>query len=129
MSRIRGKGNLSTELRLIRLMRIAGITGWRRHHPVLGKPDFVFPKKKLAVFVDGCFWHMCPRCGYTPANNADFWRTKLKGNRERDRIVTRSLRKIGWTVLRIWEHEMVDGDRVIKKLSAVVPVSQKHSRS
>ena len=61
MSRIRGRGNKDTELALAKLLRRHRITGWRRNQPVFGKPDFVFPKLKLAVFVDGCFWHGCPK--------------------------------------------------------------------
>ena len=70
------------------------------------KPDFVFPKLKLAVFVDGCFWHGCPRHFIKPRRNAAFWRRKIAGNRARDRIVNRTVRKMGWGVLRIWEHEL-----------------------
>jgi len=106
MSRIRSRGNRDTELALVRVFRAQGITGWRRHQPVFGKPDFVFPKLKLAVFVDGCFWHACPRHCRMPAGNRAFWRAKLARNQARDRLVTRTLRKSGWRVLRIWEHEL-----------------------
>ncbi|MGA3128335.1 MAG: hypothetical protein ABSD13_16655 [Candidatus Korobacteraceae bacterium] len=81
MSRIRGKNNLSTEVRLINIMRSAQIIGWRRHQSLPGHPDFVFRRSRLAVFVDGCFWHCCPKCGSLPKNNAEFWRQKLMGNR------------------------------------------------
>ena len=70
------------------------------------RPDFVFPKLKLAVFVDGCFWHGCPRHATHPKNNAAFWRKKLTANKTRDRLVTRTLRESGWRVLRIWEHDL-----------------------
>ena len=106
MSRIRGHGNKDTELALARLFHRHGITGWRRHQPVFGKPDFVFPKLRLAVFVDGCFWHACPLHSTKPRNNATFWRKKLAANRSRDRKVNRTLRAAGWRVLRIWEHEL-----------------------
>ena len=106
MSRIRSAGNRDTELRLIAIFRAHAITGWLRHRPVFGKPDFVFPKLKLAVFVDGCFWHGCPRHFIQPRNHAAFWRKKIAANRARDRLVTRTLRAMGWTVLRIWEHEL-----------------------
>jgi DNA mismatch endonuclease (patch repair protein) len=69
-------------------------------------PDFVFPKLRLAVFVDGCFWHQCPRHSNLPANNRTFWERKLKGNKARDRRVARTLRASGWRVLRVWEHEL-----------------------
>ena len=70
------------------------------------RPDFVFPKIRLAVFVDGCFWHGCPLHETKPKNNAAFWRKKFAANKVRDRLVTRTLRKSGWRVLRIWEHEL-----------------------
>ena len=106
MSHIRGRGNKDTELALVRVFRQHRITGWRRHQAVFGKPDFVFPKLRLAVFVDGCFWHGCPKHGTKPRNNAAFWRRKFARNKARDRLVTRTLRKNGWRVLRIWEHEL-----------------------
>ena len=103
MSLIRSRGNRATELRLIALMREHGITGWRRNAPLFGKPDFVFRAAKLAVFVDGCFWHGCPRHATMPANNRPFLKAKLTRNAARDRDVTRTLRKTGWRVLRVWE--------------------------
>ena len=102
MSRIRGRGNKDSELALARLLRRHRITGWRRNQPVFGKPDFVFPKLRLAVFVDGCFWHGCPRHATQPKNNRAFWRNKLAGNQRRDALVNRALRRAGWRVLRIW---------------------------
>jgi DNA mismatch endonuclease, patch repair protein len=107
MSRIRSHGNAATELRFIRLMKDEGITGWRRHHRLFGKPDFVFPKLRLAVFVDGCFWHGCPRCySSNPKSNTAFWKEKFARNKQRDRLVSRALLRTGWRVLRIWEHEL-----------------------
>ncbi len=70
------------------------------------RPDFVFSKARLAVFVDGCFWHGCPKHGTQPVGNRAFWRNKLARNKARDRIVNRTLRQHGWTVLRIWQHEL-----------------------
>ncbi len=106
MSRIRSRGNKATELALASLFRRHGMTGWRRHPPVFGKPDFVFPKRRLAVFVDGCFWHGCPQHATKPRTNAAFWRKKLAANRARDRKVNRALRAAGWRVVRLWEHEL-----------------------
>lgn len=106
MSRIRGSGNKGTELRLIEIFRAHGITGWRRGSRLPGKPDFVFPTRKLAVFVDGCFWHGCPRHATRPKTNAAFWLAKLARNRARDRAVGRLLRRRGWRVLRVWEHAL-----------------------
>ena len=70
------------------------------------RPDFVFPRLRLAVFVDGCFWRGCPLHGAKPKTNAGFWRRKIAANRARDRLVGRTLRALGWRVLRVWEHEL-----------------------
>ena len=122
MSRIRSRGNKETELALVRLLRLHRITGWRRHQPVFGKPDFVFPKRRLAVFVDGCFWHGCPKHATQPANNRAFWRRKFTANKARDRLVTRALRRQGWSVLRIWEHELARKNlpRLLRKILRVL---------
>jgi DNA mismatch endonuclease (patch repair protein) len=106
MSRIRGWGNKNTELALVKLFRRHKITGWRRNQNIFGKPDFVFPKLKLAVFVDGCFWHGCPKHGTQPKENRIFWKKKLARNFARDRLVNRTLRSVNWRVLRIWQHEL-----------------------
>jgi DNA mismatch endonuclease (patch repair protein) len=106
MSKIRGKGNKATELAMVKLFRANGITGWRRHYPIEGKPDFAFPKLKLAVFVDGCFWHGCPKHATQPKGNGAFWLAKLEANKARDRKVNGLLRLKGWRVLRIWEHDL-----------------------
>ena len=117
MSRIRGRGNRDTELRLAMLLRGAAITGWRRHLPLPGKPDFAFVAQKLALFVDGCFWHGCPRCYQAPRQNAAFWREKIARNRTRDRHVTRMLRSAGWAVLRVWECRLANApDSVVARL-------------
>ena len=107
MSRIRGRGNQATEIALAKFFRRNQITGWRRHQKVFGKPDFVFKQVRLALFVDGCFWHGCPKHGTQPKGNAAFWRRKISRNQSRDMEVNRTLRKAGWRVLRIWEHELV----------------------
>lgn len=106
MSRIRGRGNKATELALIHLFRAHHITGWRRHQPICGRPDFVFRKSRIAIFVDGCFWHGCPRHSRCPSHNAAFWKAKLQANKDRDRLVNRTLRTRDWHVIRIWEHEL-----------------------
>ena len=103
MSRIRSRGNKDTELALAKLLRRNKITGWRRHQPVIGKPDFIFPKSRLAIFVDGCFWHGCPKHATKPKNNRAFWHRKLSANKIRDRLVNQTSRQAGWQVLRIWE--------------------------
>jgi DNA mismatch endonuclease (patch repair protein) len=103
MSRVRGHGNKNTELALAKLLRRHHITGWRRNQPLFGKPDFIFRQAHIAVFVDGCFWHGCPRHATKPKNNRAFWRRKFSRNKKRDLLVNRELRKLGWQVVRIWE--------------------------
>lgn len=106
MARIRSKGNFETELAMVRLLREYGFTGWRQHQSVYGHPDFIFRKARVAVFVDGCFWHGCPQHGTIPVSNRPYWEHKLRRNYERDQQVNRELRKQGWKVLRIWHHEL-----------------------
>jgi len=122
MSKIRGRGNLSTEMRMIALMREHGIKGWRRHQCLPGRPDLVFLKERVAVFVDGCFWHGCPVHYVAPRTAIGFWRKKIEGNRERDRRNSRELRSRGWRVLRIWEHDLKRDRRLnaIKRLRALM---------
>jgi len=116
MSRIRSKGNEKTELRLAKLMRKAGIRGWRRHLPIPGRPDFAFRKQKVAVFVDGCFWHGCPRCFRLPKQNRAFWKAKIEGNRRRDRSVNGRLKRLGWKVIRIRECQLRKPEWVLAKI-------------
>ena len=106
MQSIRGKGNKTTELKLLSLFKENKVTGWRRHQPLPGKPDFAFPMEKVAVFVDGCFWHGCPRHFVQPRSNKNFWKEKINKNKKRDKEVSRKLKQQGWKVVRIWEHEL-----------------------
>src|SRR4051812_26551035 len=96
-------GHRGGELHSCGLVRATGITGWRRHRRIFGKPDFVFEKAKVALFVDGCFWHGCPRCMRIPASSASFWRIKIQRNLRRDKKVSYRLRKEGWKVVRVRE--------------------------
>lgn len=123
MAKVRGRGNLTTEQALAKLLRWQGWSGWRRQQAVRGRtaagerfhvrPDFVFPVRRLVVFVDGCFWHGCPRHGTRPRGNAAFWRAKFRRNRARDRRDTRRLRAAGWRVLRLWEHALKPKARAV----------------
>jgi DNA mismatch endonuclease, patch repair protein len=107
MAAIRHRGNRSTELTFAGLLRRARVSGWKLHSlEVTGKPDFYFPTRRVAIFVDGCFWHGCPRCFQAPQQNALFWAEKIERNRKRDRKVTRSLRGEGIKVIRLWEHDL-----------------------
>lgn len=134
---------------LATLFRQNKITGWRRHLLVrsvegglrnLGarvaslrtsrsalrtfsvRPDFVFREVRLAVFVDGCFWHGCPRHGTQPKGNAAFWRKKISINRARDRRVNRVLRRAGWHPLRVWEHELKNKDCLLARLRRALQI-------
>ena len=107
MGKVRGRGNRSTEGRLRFALVRAGIDGWRLHaKDIAGRPDFYFTEERLAVFVDGCFWHGCRKCGHVPKTNSAFWKKKLERNRMRDRRHTRTLEKQGTLVIRFWEHEL-----------------------
>src|SRR4051812_45718315 len=85
MAAIKGRGNRSTEGALATLFRVSGISGWRRHVRVFGRPDFVFRAVRLALFVDGCFWHGCPVHFKNPVSNGAFWKIKISRNQARDR--------------------------------------------
>ena len=106
MSRVRARGNKATELAMVAFFRQHHVTGWRRNQALFGSPDFLFPEAKLAVFVDGCFWHGCPKHATQPTSNRAFWRKKLARNKARDLLVTRTLKQRGWFVLRVWQHEL-----------------------
>lgn len=107
MSAIRGKGNRNTELKTVSLFKKHGIVGWRRHSARLpGRPDFAFHSSRLAIFIDGCFWHGCIKCYVQPKSNVRYWKQKIARNQERDRTVNRLLRSSGWKVVRVWEHEI-----------------------
>lgn len=126
MSRIRSSGNKETEIALARLFRKSKVRGWRRRASLTGKPDFTFYKQKVVVFVDGCFWHCCPKHSNMPVNNRAFWKKKLTANKSRDRVVNNALRKQGWRVIRIWEHTLTKApdhciQRIIKALEILLP--------
>jgi DNA mismatch endonuclease (patch repair protein) len=118
MAKIRGHGNKSTEWRLRSILIASGIKGWRlRAKDLPGKPDFVFDDIKLAVFVDGCFWHGCRRCRSLPKTNNDFWSQKISLNRRRDRKINLQLRNAGWIVMRFWEHQLKsESHRCIRRI-------------
>src|SRR5437870_724230 len=101
MARIHPTNNKTTEITLAELMRAAKIVGWRRQGKLFGRPDFVFRKERLVVFVDGCFWHGCARCRSIPEQNRAFWEAKFSYNKLRARKVNAELSRQGWRVLRV----------------------------
>ena len=118
MAAIRSRGNQTTEIAFSKLLRANEITGWRRHsRRVFGVPDFIFQKEKVAIFIDGCFWHGCPRCKTQPKTNAKYWKLKIANNQKRDKEVKKQLIRDGWKVFRFWEHEIKKNpNRVMNKI-------------
>jgi len=107
MAAIRGRGNRSTEGRIRAALAQAGIKGWALHPKGLpGNPDFLFASAKLAVFVDGCFWHGCPRCYVLPKSRQGYWHAKIDRNRARDKRNSAAAKQAGYRILRLWEHEL-----------------------
>lgn len=121
MAKIRGKGNKSTELAVEQALIDNGVIGWeKQNQEILGKPDFYFPQHKLVLFVDGCFWHGCPKCGRnTPRTRSEFWKDKIDSNRRRDSRYHRKLRSQGYHVMRVWEHELGHATW-IKRLNSLI---------
>ncbi len=106
MKKVRSRNNKSTELKLIQVFSENSIKGWRRGYPVKGHPDFVFLDKKIAVFVDGCFWHGHDCRNTRPADHAEYWAKKRERNIRHDKEVTAMFEQRGWRVIRIWECEL-----------------------
>ena len=117
MKSVKSQKNKSTELLLINLFKSNNITGWRRNYKLFGKPDFVFLKNKLAIFVDGCFWHGHNCRNTTPSSNTEYWENKIIRNKNRDKIVNAHLKNINWSVIRIWECDLKNNqNKIIKKI-------------
>ena len=121
MRRVKSKKNKSTELRLIEVFKENKITGWRRNYPVKGHPDLVFPKQRIAVFVDGCFWHGHDCRNPRPADHQEYWQKKRERNMKHDQEVTAMFQSRGWTVLRIWECELKKANmpQLIQKIKEI----------
>src|SRR5437764_4513392 len=107
MARVRQR-DTRAEIELRKILHARRLR-YRPHAALLTKPrpivDIVFPRSRVAVFVDGCFWHGCPEHGSWPKSNADFWREKIETNRVRDADTDLRLRALGWEVIRVWTHE------------------------
>lgn len=116
MRKVKSNRNKSTELKLIQFFKTHKITGWRRTFKLFGKPDFVFPKQRVAIFVDGCFWHGHDCRNTKPKDNKDYWQQKIERNKRRDNAVTQVLTDKNWGVIRLWECDLKDEDRLINKL-------------
>lgn len=111
MKRVKPSGNKTTELTLIDIFKTNGITGWKRHYNVKGHPDFAFVDKKIAVFVDGCFWHGHDCRNTRPESNKEYWDKKRDRNIQHDKEVTKRFSDRGWIVIRIWECELKKKNR------------------
>lgn len=106
MRAVKSKNPKSTELALIKLFKENHITGWRHSYNVKGHPDFVFLEKRIAIFVDGCFWHGHDCRNTRPADNSEYWAKKRARNMQHDKEITQLFERRGWTVIRIWECEL-----------------------
>lgn len=128
MRAIKSSGNKSTEKKLMSFFKKYNLKGWRRNYNIIGKPDFVFLKMKIAIFTDGCFWHGHNCRNTKPKDNRDYWKNKIKKNIERDQNVTERLTKKGWTVIRIWECELKNENLLVQKFNLLISSSSPNSR-
>jgi len=110
------------ELLLRRALRDAGFSGYRLQWKVSGHPDICYPGRKIAIFVNGCFWHRCPKCTLVmPKHNSEYWTQKFKGNVSRDAKKIADLEELGWTVVVVWECEIKkEPDIVINELEMIL---------
>lgn len=115
--------NTGPELTLRRLLRDAGYPGYRLHwKKAPGHPDIAYPGRRVAIFVNGCYWHRCPNCQPPmPTQNAEYWAAKFMANEERDVRKTAELEAAGWTVMTAWECEIKrDPASVVERIAATV---------
>lgn len=121
MRAVKGKGT-KPERRLWAMLAGMGIQGWRKNDAsIIGRPDVVFTKQRVAIFIDGCFWHGCPVCRRKiPKTNQDYWERKIQRNIELAELYDKQLHECGWTVVRIWEHETVELENMRKIINNVV---------
>lgn len=121
MAAVRSRDTRSTERRLRGSLAGASISGYKLHVKDLpGTPDFVFPRQRLTIFVDGCFWHGCPRCYRRPSSSRDYWDAKVQRNIKRDQKNRIALRQMGWLPIRIWEHSLVSLPAVRKAITSLL---------
>lgn len=118
MGRVKSRDNRSTERAFVSFLKSSKVSGWRRHYDAFGTPDFVFPKSRLAIFIDGCFWHGCPSHCRMPNSNILYWNKKIKKNRIRDKAAVYKLKQNGWRVIRIWEHSLTE-EKIVPKIKNI----------
>ena len=129
MAQVRSERNRSTEWRLRASLMRAGIRGWKLNPTdLLGKPDFVFREQRLLLFVDGCYWHGCPMCYRRPSSNTEYWDAKVARNRSRDKKTTARLKRDGWRVMRIWEHQLANMTPVMKHIEEALALKWQRRR-
>lgn len=121
--------NTSCEVLFRKALRAHGLLGYRvNYRAVTGSPDVVFTKHKVAIFIDGCFWHGCPRCCRIPDANKEYWLGKIARNIERDSVVTSTLKEQGWKVVRFWEHEVTQSaDACARRVRMVMSESEENN--
>ncbi|MFC1789648.1 very short patch repair endonuclease [Patescibacteria group bacterium] len=105
MSQIKSSGTV-IEKYFRQYLKKKGLRGYLNNAKITGRPDLYFPREKIAIFIDGCFWHKCPKCYKKPRSNVKFWNKKIKDNKRRDKNVNKILKKKGIRVLRFWEHRV-----------------------
>lgn len=122
MKAVKSRNTKTTELKMMEIFKELHVIGWRRTYPLIGKPDFVFPKKRIVVFVDGCFWHGHDCRNVIPNNNAEFWNAKREYNKRHDEEVAKTLEEKRWAVIRIWECELKKKNRelLLKKITPLL---------
>ncbi|MFA4828329.1 MAG: very short patch repair endonuclease [Thermodesulfovibrionales bacterium] len=125
MASVKSRDTKSTELKFISILKEKGITGWRRNYQLTGKPDLVFPRLKIAVFIDGCFWHGCPSHCRMPSSNVKYWNNKIGKNKIRDKQITKALKMKSWKIIRIWEHGIKTG-KLNQKLNRIKQIAYSH---
>jgi len=121
MGAIKNANNKSTEQKFQKALIDAGVTYFQVNAKLIGNPDIFFPSYKVVVFLDGCFWHGCPKCGHIPKTNTPYWATKIQRNKERDISKRSALREQGYEIVQYWEHELKeDMKKCINLLRSII---------
>ena len=119
MSQIKSR-DTKPELTLRKLLYSSGLRNYRLHSKkIIGKPDIIFPRLKIIIFIDGCQWHKCKKHYVPPKTNIAFWLIKINRNIKRDIIVDKQLKKLGWKVIRVWEHDLKK-NKINQRLSDII---------